>query len=43
MRVFYLIAKNLWRSGWELAHKLARATYYVLRDQVDFEPSKLFK
>jgi transposase len=26
-----------------LAHKLARATYYVLRDQVDFEPSKLFK
>jgi len=25
-----------------LAHKLARATYHVLRDQVDFNPSKLF-
>lgn len=25
-----------------LAHKLARACYYVMRDQVKFEPSKLF-
>ena len=26
-----------------LAHKLGRATFYVLRDDVDFDPSKLFK
>jgi transposase len=26
-----------------LAHKLARATYYVLRDEVDFDPTKLFR
>lgn len=26
-----------------LAHKLARATYYVLRDQVEFNPAKLFE
>ena len=25
-----------------LAHKLARACYYVLRDQVRFEPARLF-
>ena len=25
-----------------LAHKLARASYYVLRDQVDFDPDKTF-
>jgi transposase len=26
-----------------LAHKLARASFYVLRDDVDFDPRKLFK
>jgi transposase len=26
-----------------LAHKLARASYFIMRDQVDFDPSKLFK
>jgi transposase len=26
-----------------LAHKLARAAYYVMRDQVPFDPEKLFK
>lgn len=26
-----------------LAHKLARASYYVMRDQVDFEPTRLFR
>ena len=26
-----------------LAHKLARASYFMMRDQVDFDPSKLFK
>ena len=26
-----------------LAHKLARAAYYVMRDQVPFEPEKLFR
>jgi transposase len=26
-----------------LAHKLARATYYVLRDDVDFAPERLFR
>jgi transposase len=26
-----------------LAHKLARASYHVMRDQVDFDPTKLFK
>lgn len=25
-----------------LAHKLARASYYMMRDQVDFNPNKLF-
>ena len=25
-----------------LAHKLARASYYVMRDQVDFDPAKVF-
>lgn len=25
-----------------LAHKLSRATYYILRDQVDYDPLKLF-
>ena len=25
-----------------LAHKLARASYYVMKDQVDFEPEKVF-
>jgi hypothetical protein len=25
-----------------LAHKLARASYYVMRDQVEFDPAKLF-
>ena len=25
-----------------LAHKLARASYYVMRDQVDFDPDRLF-
>jgi transposase len=25
-----------------LAHKLARASYYVMKDQVDFDPDKLF-
>ena len=25
-----------------LAHKLARASYYVMRDQVDFDPGKVF-
>ena len=26
-----------------LAHKLARAAYYVMRDQVPFDPEKLFR
>ena len=26
-----------------LAHKLARASYYVMKDQVDFEPEKVFR
>ena len=26
-----------------LAHKLARASYFIMRDQVEFDPSKLFK
>ena len=25
-----------------LAHKLARAAYYVMKDQVDFDPDKVF-
>jgi hypothetical protein len=25
-----------------LAHKLARAAYYVMRDRVPFDPEKLF-
>ena len=26
-----------------LSHKLARASYYVMRDQVDFDPTRLFR
>jgi transposase len=26
-----------------LAHKLARAAYYMMRDQVPFDPEKLFR
>ena len=25
-----------------LAHKLARASYYVMKDRVDFDPDKVF-
>ena len=26
-----------------LAHKLARASYYVMRDQVPFDPAKIYR
>jgi hypothetical protein len=25
-----------------LAHKLARACFYIMRDQVDYDPTKIF-
>jgi transposase len=34
--------KNFMVADSALAHKLARAAYYVMRDQVAFDPQKLF-
>ena len=39
--------KRLWFSNFmmahtALAHKLARAAYFVMRDQVPFDPAKVF-
>ena len=33
---------NLMVAHRALAHKLARAAYYLMRDQVPFQPEKLF-
>jgi transposase len=44
-RVFYnrkAAKKNFMVAHSALAHKLARAAYYVMRDQVAFDPQKLF-
>ena len=35
--------KNALLANRALAHKLARASYYVLRDRVDFDPEKAFR
>ena len=44
-RAFYnrkAARKNFMVAHSALAHKLARAAYYVMRDQVAFDPQKLF-
>jgi transposase len=44
-RAFYnrkAAKKNFMVAHSALAHKLARAAYYVIRDQVEFDPQKLF-
>jgi len=44
-RAFYnrkAAKKNFMVAHSALAHKLARAAYYVMRDQVEFDPRKLF-
>jgi len=44
-RAFYnrkTAKKNFMVAHSALAHKLARAAYYVMRDQVEFDPQKLF-